>query len=194
MIVWFLAFSPSLSNMLCVAHIFIFHINLWQRIWPTSWNIWNYHWGVKPGLNVIIHKWSYTCRSLPQCFGSEIELMLWWNRDIHMCVLSRFSLVQLCNTMDWRLPGSSAWDSPSNYTGVGWHFLLQEIFQTQGSNPHLLHWQADSLPLNYQEIPTNTNFMSILTQFTASAGLSSHWFPTKQYDHTIPKIILSTRL
>ena len=30
------------------------------------------------------------------------------------------------------------------------HFLLQEIFLTQGSNPHLLHllhWQADSLPL-----------------------------------------------
>ena len=24
------------------------------------------------------------------------------------------------------------------------HFLLQEIFSTQGSNPHLLHWQIDS--------------------------------------------------
>ena len=33
---------------------------------------------------------------------------------------------------------------------VGCHFLLQGIFLTQGSNPHLLcllHWQADSLPL-----------------------------------------------
>ena len=28
------------------------------------------------------------------------------------------------------------------------HFLLQGIFQTQGSNLHLLHWQADPLPLN----------------------------------------------
>ena len=27
------------------------------------------------------------------------------------------------------------------------HFLLQGIFLTQGSNPRLLHWQADSLPL-----------------------------------------------
>ena len=26
------------------------------------------------------------------------------------------------------------------------HFLLQGIFPTQGSNPHLLHWQTDSLP------------------------------------------------
>ena len=35
-------------------------------------------------------------------------------------------------------------------TGVGSHALLQGIFPTQGSNPHLfclLHWQADSLPL-----------------------------------------------
>ena len=35
-------------------------------------------------------------------------------------------------------------------TGVGSHVLLQGIFLTQGSNPHLLHllhWQAGSLPL-----------------------------------------------
>ena len=34
-------------------------------------------------------------------------------------------------------------------TGVGFHFLLQGIFPTQGWNLHLLrllHWQADSLP------------------------------------------------
>ena len=35
------------------------------------------------------------------------------------------------------------------------HFLFQEIFPTQVLNPRfllsLLHWQADSLPLNYQE-------------------------------------------
>ena len=33
-------------------------------------------------------------------------------------------------------------------TGVGCHFLLQGIFLTQGSNLCLLHWEADSLPLN----------------------------------------------
>ena len=47
--------------------------------------------------------------------------------------------------------GSSAHgDSPGTNTGVGCHFLLQGIFPTQGSNPHLLcllHWQAGSLPL-----------------------------------------------
>ena len=30
--------------------------------------------------------------------------------------------------------------------GVGYHYLLQVIFPIQGSNPSLLHWQAESLP------------------------------------------------
>ena len=30
------------------------------------------------------------------------------------------------------------WDFPGKNTGVGSHFLLQRIFLTQGSNPHLL--------------------------------------------------------
>ena len=42
------------------------------------------------------------------------------------------------------------WDSPGKNTRVGCHFLLQGIFfPTQGSNRHLLHWQADSFPLNH---------------------------------------------
>ena len=40
------------------------------------------------------------------------------------------------------------WNFPGKSTGVGDHFLLQRIFPTQGSNPHLLHWQVDSLPGN----------------------------------------------
>ena len=36
---------------------------------------------------------------------------------------------------------------------MGHHFLLQGIFLTQGSNLHLLHWQADSLPLSHQGSP-----------------------------------------
>ena len=34
------------------------------------------------------------------------------------------------------------------------YFLLQGIFPTQESNPHLLHWQKDSLPLAQPEKPT----------------------------------------
>ena len=41
------------------------------------------------------------------------------------------------------------WDFPGKNTGVCYHFLFQEIFPTQGWNPHLLQWQADSLPLHH---------------------------------------------
>ena len=37
-------------------------------------------------------------------------------------------------------------DFPGKNTGVGCHSLLQGIFPTQGSNPGLLYWQADTLP------------------------------------------------
>ena len=33
---------------------------------------------------------------------------------------------------------------------MGCHSLLQGIFLTQGSNPCLLHWQENSLPLSHQ--------------------------------------------
>ena len=38
------------------------------------------------------------------------------------------------------------WDSPGKNTGVGSLSLLQGSFPTQGLNPGLPHWQADSLP------------------------------------------------
>ena len=43
----------------------------------------------------------------------------------------------LCNPINSSPPGSSM-GSPGKNTGVGSHFLLQGIFPTQGSNPHLL--------------------------------------------------------
>ena len=50
------------------------------------------------------------------------------------------------------------WDFPGKNTGVGCHFLLQEIFPTQQLNLYLLcllHWQADSLPTEPPwEVPT----------------------------------------
>ena len=70
-------------------------------------------------------------------------------------MLSRFSCVRLCNPMGRSLPGSSVLGIlQAKKTGVGCHALLQGIFLTQGSNQHLLHWQADSLPLALPEKPT----------------------------------------
>ena len=45
------------------------------------------------------------------------------------------------------------WDFPGKNTGVGFHFLLQGIFKTQGSNLLLQHWQEDSLPLSHWASP-----------------------------------------
>ena len=39
-------------------------------------------------------------------------------------------------------------ESTGKNAGVGYHALLQGVFPTQESNPSLLHWQADSLPLS----------------------------------------------
>ena len=71
-----------------------------------------------------------------------------------MCVLSH-SVVS--NTLWphglWPARLLCPWDSPGKNTGVGCHSLLQGIFPTQGLNPHLLHWQADSLLLSHLGSP-----------------------------------------
>ena len=36
---------------------------------------------------------------------------------------------------------------------MSYHFLFQGIFLTQGLNPSLLHWKADSLPLSHLGSP-----------------------------------------
>ena len=75
------------------------------------------------------------------------------------CMLSHFSLVRLFKIL-WAVEPTRLlcpWDSLGKNTGVGCHALLQGIFQTHRSNQcllHLLHWQADSLPLvSYGETP-----------------------------------------
>ena len=70
--------------------------------------------------------------------------------DVHVC-----SGAQPCLTV---IPWTVAYKALLSM-GLPWqeywrtlqHFLLQSIFLTQGSNLSLLHWQADSLPLNHLE-------------------------------------------
>ena len=60
---------------------------------------------------------------------------------------------------------SPSTDHLGKNTGVGYHFLLQGVFLTQGSNPcllSLLHW-ADSLPLsNLGRNMCTTSFQNLL--------------------------------
>ena len=59
---------------------------------------------------------------------------------IHAWMLSCFSHVWLFATL-WTVAHQAllSWDSLGKNTRVSYHFLLQGIFPTQGSNPHLLH-------------------------------------------------------
>ena len=52
---------------------------------------------------------------------------------------------------------------PGKNTGVGCPALFQGIFPTEGSNPRLLRWQVDSLPLSHQGSPS---FQIILNQIS----------------------------
>ena len=57
----------------------------------------------------------------------------------------------LCNPMDCSLTRFLCpWDFPGKNTGVGCHFLLQEIFPTQGLNPGLPHCRQTLYCLSHQ--------------------------------------------
>ena len=80
------------------------------------------------------------------------------------CVLSHSVVSSSFDPMDCSPLGSFVHrDSPEEpkNTGVSCHALLQGIFPTQWSNPHLLHWQANSLPLAPPE-NSNTSQVSML--------------------------------
>ena len=57
------------------------------------------------------------------------------------------------------------WCFPGKSTGAGCHFLLQGIILTQGSSLHLLHWQADSLPLSHPGSPYTHKISSFWISF-----------------------------
>ena len=63
-----------------------------------------------------------------------------WVKIILQSKVKSLSHVQLFATpwmVAYQAPGP--WDFPGKNTRVGCHFLLQEIFLTQGSNLRLLH-------------------------------------------------------
>ena len=69
---------------------------------------------------------------------------------IVLCAKSLWLCSTLCDPMDPTGQAPPSMDSPDKNTGVGCQALLQGIFPTQESNPHLfclLHWQVGSLPL-----------------------------------------------
>ena len=64
----------------------------------------------------------------------------------------KVKLTQLCPTLQPHGLQSS-WNSPSQNTGVGSFYLLQEIFPTQESNVSLLHCRWILYQLSHKESP-----------------------------------------
>ena len=87
----------------------------------------------------------------PKPSALEVQSLNHWTWEVPAmqflgCMFNRFSRVQLFVTHGlWPARLLCPQDSPGKNTEVGYHDLLQEIFSTHGSNPHLpclLHWQA----------------------------------------------------
>jgi len=88
------------------------------------------------------------------------------------CVKLLQSCPTLCNPVDCSLAGSSVhgilqarileWVAISSSRG---------IFPTQGSNPHLLHWQMDSLSLGHLGVPCLINTIFIYSYYHSVYGI-----------------------
>ena len=94
----------------------------------------------------LTRKWENWADDLPNSIihvekAQGLEL---WSAHTRVCVLCRFSCVWLF-AMLWTEPAGLLLGFSRQEYWSGCHFLLQGIFPTQGSNPHLvclLHWQA----------------------------------------------------
>ena len=83
----------------------------------------------------------------------KINLPLSPSPHIHTpygCCLVTKLCPTLCDPMDCSLQAPLSMGFPRQESGVGCHFFLPGIFSAQGLNLHLLHWQADSLPLSHR--------------------------------------------
>ena len=87
---------------------------------------------------------------LPSFLETLGRIHLW--AYLYTCMLSRVRLFVTPWTVAHQAPLSVEFSRQGKWkpTGVGCHFLLQDIIPTRGSNLsllHLLHWQANSVPL-----------------------------------------------
>ena len=83
-----------------------------------------------------------------------LKILLAWS---YLVAKSYLTLLQPHGQQPTRLLCSR--DFPGKNIGVGCHFLFQGMFPNQGSNPRLLHWQGDSLPLSLQGSQTGVRRM-----------------------------------
>ena len=100
---------------------------------------------IMPLAKILKHSWprDRNARKTKMCHRLVIWIQ-WSNLCKAFHVINRTKVCACSVTSNTLWPHCGP---PSKNTGVDYHFLLQRIFLTQGSNPRLQHWQADSLPL-----------------------------------------------
>ena len=99
----------------------------------------------------LYHSWDV---SIPYCLIKlmSVRFLCWIVKKL---LLSCPSLFLTPWTVACHVPLSM--DFPGKNTRVAHRFLRPGIFLTQGANQHLLHWQADSLPLSHWGSPQLIN-------------------------------------
>ena len=103
---------------------------------------------------MLFQKQQFICTAWNITGFQYIQLYLTWV----WLALTSFSFIKkrkwsltLCEPMDCSLPGFPVHGIfPGKNTGEGCHFLLQEIFLTQGLNPGLLHFRQTLYRLSHQ--------------------------------------------
>ena len=85
---------------------------------------------------LVIHRGPAPAPTLTACFRPG--RFCWILTGKRVCAQPLQSCLTLCDPADCSPPGSSVWDSPGKTTVVGCQALLQGIFPTQGSRPHLM--------------------------------------------------------
>ena len=74
--------------------------------------------------------------------------------SIHIKIERKWSCSVMSNfAAPWTTRLLRQWDFPGKNTGVGCHFLIQEIFPTQGLNPGLPHCRQALYHLSHQGSP-----------------------------------------
>ena len=90
--------------------------------------------------------YEYTGMHADTCIYSKNDI--WW--------FTHQVMSDSCDPQDCNPPGSSVlclWNFPGETTGVGYHFLIQAIFLTWGSNLGLLHCRQVLYQVSHQGSP-----------------------------------------
>ena len=127
---------------------------------------------------ISIVKASFTLFLSPRLYCSPHE------SEKKVKVLVTHSCSTLCDPIDCSL---CPWDSPGKNTGVGCHSLLQGIFPTQGSTPHLWHCRQILYHLSYQGNPLPTWKANKLRDEVWRQGITASFGKPRRWVTSVPK-------